>query len=67
MINVKLWPYILLQEPEQNSKLIRDWKIVVSPPEKNISYAVQWFSLALALIIIFIVVNAKKIKREVHE
>ena len=66
-LNVKLWPYILLQEADTNSKLIRDWKIVVSPPEKNISYAVQWFSLALALIIIFIVVNAKKLKREVHE
>lgn len=66
-LNVELSPYILLQEPETDSKLIRDWKIVVSPAEKNISYAVQWFSLALALVIIFIVVNTKKIKRDVHE
>ncbi len=66
-LNMKLLPYILLQEAETNSKLIRDWKIVVSPAEKNISYAVQWFSLALALVTIFIVVNTKKIKREIHE
>lgn len=66
-LDVKLLPYILLQEAGDNSKFIRDWKIVVSPPEKNISYAVQWFALALALFIIFIVVNTKKIKSDNHE
>lgn len=66
-LGIKLLPFILLQDSEANSEFIRDWKIVVSPPEKNISYAVQWFSLALALLIIFIVVNTKKIKSDSYE
>lgn len=66
-LGVKLLPFILLQKSETNSKFIRDWKIIVSPPEKNISYAVQWFSLALALFIIFIVVNTKRMKSDNHE
>jgi surfeit locus 1 family protein len=63
-LGVRLLPYILLQDSEANSEFIRDWKIVISPPEKNVSYAVQWFSFAFVLLIIFIVVNSKKIRSE---
>jgi len=63
-LNLKLLPFIVLQNKDENDKLIQDWKMVVSPPEKNISYAIQWFALAIALLIIFIVVNTKKLKSE---
>lgn len=63
-LNLKLQPFIVLQDKQDNEKLIRDWIMVVSPVEKNISYAVQWFSLATALLVIFIVVNTKKVKSE---
>ena len=63
-LNLKLLPFIVLQDKQEKGQLIQDWKITVSPPEKNISYAVQWFSLATALLIIFIVVNTKKMKSE---
>lgn len=66
-LGVKLLPFILLQDSETSNKFIRDWKIVVSPPEKNLSYAVQWFAMALALLVIFIVVNTKKIKSDNYE
>jgi surfeit locus 1 family protein len=59
---MKLLPFIVLLDKTKSGKLVQDWKIVVSPPEKNISYAVQWFALALALLIIYIVVNSKKTK-----
>ena len=62
-LNLKLQPFIVLQDKHVKSKLIQDWEMVVSP-EKNISYAVQWFALATALLIIFIVVNTKKVKSE---
>lgn len=59
---LKLLPYMfLLDEKEQNGYL-RNWKPTFMQPEKSTSYAVQWFSLALALSIIYIVVNLKKIK-----
>jgi surfeit locus 1 family protein len=63
-LGVNLLPFIVLQESEENSKFIRDWQIIVSPPEKNMSYAVQWFSFAIVLLIIFIIVNTKKIRSE---
>lgn len=58
-LGMKLQPFIVLQD-KVTGQLVQDWQIVVSPPEKNISYAVQWFALATALLIIFIVVNTKK-------
>lgn len=58
----KLKPYLLLQTNNIPDDLIREWKFSSSPPEKNLSYALQWFSLAAALALIYLVVNTKKIK-----
>jgi surfeit locus 1 family protein len=58
----KLKPYLLLQTNDTQDGLMRDWKFASSPPEKNISYAIQWFSLAIALVLIYLFVNTKKIK-----
>ena len=59
---LKLLPYVFLLDDKEKSGYVRNWKPVVMQPEKSISYAVQWFALALALTIIYIVVNLKKIK-----
>ena len=64
---LKLLPYILLLNQGHDSGFVRNWKPVVMQPEKSTSYAVQWFSLALALIIIYIVVNLKKIERKQND
>lgn len=63
---LKLLPYIFLLDEKEKSGYVRKWKPVVMQPEKSISYAVQWFSLALALIIIYIVVNLKNSKSELE-
>lgn len=34
------------------------------PPEKHLSYAFQWFAMALALLVIYVVVNCKRIKAD---
>ena len=59
---LKLLPYIFLLDEKEQSGYVRNWKPVVMQPEKSTSYAVQWFALALALTIIYIVVNLKNIK-----
>lgn len=59
---LKLLPYIFLLNKKETSGYVRSWKPVVMQPEKSTSYAVQWFALALALIIIYIVVNLKKVE-----
>jgi len=61
---LKLLPYIFLLDEKEQSGYIRNWKPVVMQPEKSTSYAVQWFALALALTIIYIVVNLKNSKSE---
>jgi len=58
--DLKLLPYVFLLDEKDNSGYVRNWKPVVMQPEKSTSYAVQWFALALALTIIYIVVNLKK-------
>lgn len=56
---LKLLPYVFLLDEKEKSGYVRNWKPVVMLPEKSTSYAVQWFALALALTIIYIVVNLK--------
>lgn len=64
---LKLLPYIFLLDEKEKSGYIRNWKPVVMQPEKSTSYAVQWFALALALTIIYIVVNLKNSERELED
>jgi len=63
----KLYPYILQLDENEPHGFVRDWKIVSSEPEQSTSYAVQWFTLALALVLIFIFVNTRKINHAKHE
>lgn len=63
---LKLLPYIFLLDEKEKSGFVRNWKPVVMQPEKSTSYAVQWFSLALALTIIYFVVNLKNSKSELE-
>ncbi len=50
--------------------LTTDWRVINTQPEKHIAYAVQWFVMALALLILTITSNTnliillKKITRE---
>jgi surfeit locus 1 family protein len=57
-----LLPYIVLQDPDNLGGFSRDWSITWIKPEKSTSYAVQWFLLAVALLVIYFVVNFKKVK-----
>ena len=61
-LGYKVLPFMILQDADSPAGFVRDWYIKEITPEKNISYAVQWFALALALVIIFLVVNTHKVK-----
>lgn len=53
-------PLVVLAEGDLGDGLLRDWQFNVMPPEKHQGYALQWFALALCLVIIYCVVNLKK-------
>lgn len=40
--------------------LVSNWQAAASGPDKHYAYAVQWFSMAAALTVIFVVVNRRR-------
>ncbi|MEL6711436.1 MAG: SURF1 family protein [Pseudomonadota bacterium] len=51
----------LMVDPDQPGALQHDWQAIETlKPEKHQGYAVQWFALALALLIIYIGVNLQR-------
>jgi surfeit locus 1 family protein len=65
---LNLLPFMLLLDPNSQYGFVREWKFINMPPEKHMSYAVQWFAMAIALVVIYLVVNLKRIgKTEKHD
>jgi len=61
-LGYKVQDFVILQNSDSPAGFVRDWYIKKIVPEKSISYAVQWFALALALVIIYLVVNTRKVE-----
>jgi surfeit locus 1 family protein len=51
---------VVLLDADQPDGYVRQWQAPGFPPVRHIAYAVQWFGLALALIIIYIVTNVRR-------
>lgn len=49
-----LFPYSVRIDPGQSAALAVDWQVINISPEKHTGYAVQWFTMALALLIFFV-------------
>ncbi len=60
VLGVDLDPLLILEDPESPAGFVRDWYIKKIQPQKNTSYAVQWFSMALVLLIIYFGVNMRR-------
>ncbi|RTE86479.1 MULTISPECIES: SURF1 family protein [Gammaproteobacteria] len=45
------------EESSEATQWVREWPVVVMPPHKHYAYAVQWFGLALAALIIFLLAS----------
>jgi surfeit locus 1 family protein len=55
-----LYPAIIWLDKEEKNGFVRDWHPVVMLPQQHIAYAIQWFMLALTLLIIYISLNRKQ-------
>ena len=65
LLGVTLEPLILLLDKDDAFGFIRDWKAVYGVTvDKHRAYAVQWFTLAVVLLLIYISVNSKRISNE---
>jgi surfeit locus 1 family protein len=52
--------YQLLLDPDSPDGFVRDWRPAVVGSERHFGYALQWFSFAAALSIIYVVVNLER-------
>lgn len=59
-----LQPVLVLQKNESEDGLVRQWEKPGSGSDRNLGYAVQWFSLAGTIIVIFLVLNVKRSRSE---
>ncbi len=59
-LNKKIYPFVLLLSPKDNSGFIRDWRPTGIKPHKHMGYAVQWFALGLTLVIIYFVLSISR-------
>jgi surfeit locus 1 family protein len=57
-----LLPVVVLLDKADEHGFVREWKPVYDvPPDKHRAYAMQWFTLALVLLLIYLGVNSKRI------
>lgn len=49
LLGIPLYPWHVRLDTPLLETLVLDWQVVNMPPEKHQAYALQWFSLALAL------------------
>lgn len=61
-LSMALLPQVVLLDPKAPAGFVREWKPYYGiPVERHQAYAFQWFALAAALAIIYLVVNLKRI------
>lgn len=58
----QLLPLVLRLAPDQPGHYIRAWKPVWADPEKSRAYALQWFSFAAIAVLMFVILNLRKVK-----
>lgn len=51
---------VLLLDADQPDGYVRQWQAPGFPPMRHIAYAVQWFGLAVALAVIYVVTNLRR-------
>lgn len=61
-LGYEIAPFVILLDPTQAGGFARDWQPINTalPPQRHVAYAVQWFALALTLLILYLVISIKR-------
>jgi len=54
LINRQLQPFVIYLDKNEKIGFEKNWQPIVMPPEKHRAYAFQWFSLAIAWLILMV-------------
>lgn len=57
-----LQPYVLNLDENNTQAYFQDWRPYVDTPQKNQSYAIQWFSMTVVLLLIYISLNTRRLR-----
>lgn len=57
-------PLMVHLEANSPHGFAHNWKPVVDKPQKSVSYAIQWFSFATILVLLFVVLNTSRSRQE---
>ena len=67
LVPFNVYPYIVRLAPgDAAGGFVRDWPVPKSRITVHLGYAYQWFGFALTLFVIYIVLNIKRVKKEVE-
>jgi surfeit locus 1 family protein len=59
-LHKSVYPFIIRLGKEADDGYVREWPVVSMPPERHYGYALQWFAMALIILILFVALNLKK-------
>lgn len=60
-LGYRLLPYMVQLDPDATYGFVREWRAYHGiGPERHRAYSFQWFSLAVALVVLFITVNLRR-------
>jgi surfeit locus 1 family protein len=57
---------LVLLDPKEPDGYVRAWAAPGFPPMRHVGYAVQWFGLAAALLVIYIVTNVRRSRQDIQ-
>jgi len=60
LLHKSVYPFIIRLDQQETHGYVRDWAVISMPPERHKGYALQWFAMALVVIVLFITLNLKK-------
>ncbi len=59
-LHKSVYPFIIRLSPGESHGFVRNWSVVAMHPQRHYAYALQWFVMALVVLILFIALNLKK-------
>ena len=59
-LHKSVYPFIIRLGKPASHGYVREWAVVAMPPQRHYGYALQWFAIALLILILFIALNIKK-------
>jgi surfeit locus 1 family protein len=66
LTQLSFYPFVVRLDADQPGGFVSVWQPITMTPERHLGYAVQWFAMALALIIAFVFFSLRKEEKQ-HE